>query len=244
MRAIGRVAQTMSAIIHVKKRFRAAALSLALLAASHLFAAPEATPDALAILRAVRIAQTSQHTTLVGDLRTGAQSLPFRLVIDGPTLRYEFTNPSLALVLHLGEKGSQLQEVTHSGVEKVTAARFDAKVRGTDISYEDLALRFLYWPGATYLGQDTRNFRRCWKVQAEPGDTESQYSRVVLWVEQESGALLKAEAYDKAGKLDRRFTVISVQKTDNVWILKQMRIEVLSGKEQAPTYLEITGSEK
>jgi hypothetical protein len=210
--------------------------------------AADLAPDPLAILRSVRISQASQHLDLDGDLRTGPQIIPFRLAIDGPTIRYEFKDPAFTLALHLGEKGAQLQEITHGATEKVMPARFDARVRNSDISYEDLSMRFLYWPKAALLGEETKLLRRCWKIQAEPGDLESQYSRVVLWVEEESGAMLQAEAYDKAGKLQRRFSVKQVQKADGVWILKQMRIEQPAKPgtkaDSTPTYLEISGVAK
>ena len=162
----------MGAIFQVKKRLVLAALSLCACAAS---AAPPAEAPAdpvaqgLSILKSVRLAQTAQHMTLDGTLRTGPVKEPFRLVIDGQVIRYEFKDPSLALVLRLGEKKSQLQEVTKAGTEKVTAAHLDGKVRGSDITFEDLAMRFLYWPNANFLGNETKLLRHCLKVEAKIG---------------------------------------------------------------------------
>jgi hypothetical protein len=213
-------------------------------AAGVAFAA-DPPPDPMALLQSVRMAQTAQHLTLVGDLRTGPKSMPLKLTIDGSVIRYEFSDPPNdppALVLRLGDKSSQLQEVTRGKTEKVTGARFDQKVRNSDVSYEDLALRFLYWPEAKLEGEDTLITlgQRCWKVDVQPGATESQYSHVLVWIA--GGALLQAEAYDKAGKLARRFKVLKVQKFNGLWVLKEMRIEV--PKVNPPTYLDITGEEK
>jgi len=50
------------------------------------------------------------------------------------------------------------------------------------------------------------------------------------------------EGYDWRGRLAKRFEVISVQKIEGQWFLKQMRIEELqpgTGKVQSRTYLEI-----
>ncbi len=245
MRRLGKARQTMGAPFQVKKRLSIAALTLAA-GWSATAVAADPPPDAMAILKAVRVAQTSEHIALLGGLRTGPTTVPFRLVIDGQNIRYEFTNPTQAIALHLGEKTSKLEEVNRSGTEKIPPARYDAKVRGSDISYEDLAMHFLYWPEATLDGEETKILRKCWKLEVKPGSVESQYSRVTLWVEEESGALLQAEAYDKAGKLARRFSVKSVQKADGVWILKQMRIEQTpgAGGDRTPTYLEISGVEK
>ncbi len=198
------------------------------------------------MLKAMRVAQTSQHMALAGTLRTGPVSVPLRLVIDGPVIKYEFKDSGTSLVLRLGDRGSQLQEVSRAGTEKITPAKFDGKVRGSDITYEDLAMRFLYWPVANLEGEDTKLTRRCWRVRVEPGGVDSQYSKVIVWVDEGSGALLQAEAYDKGGKLARRFLVKSVQKSkvEGIWILKQMRIEAPGSKEDKLSYLEISGEEK
>jgi len=206
------------------------------------FAAHAETPDAHEILRAVRLSQASQHRMLNGRLRTGARAVPFRLVIDGPTIRYEFSDPPQTIQLRLQEKGSRLEEITKGGTERVSEARFDDTVRESDITYEDLALRFLYWPNARLEGEQTMLLRKCWKVGVEPGKGASQYSRATLWIEKESGALMQAEAFDTAGKLAKKFKVISGQKIEGAWMLKQMRIEAPGdgrGKDRTPTYLEI-----
>jgi negative regulator of sigma E activity len=63
-----------------------------------------------------------------------------------------------------------------------------------------------------------------------------------LWVDKASGALMRMEGYDQEGKLAKRFEVVSAQKIDNRWFLKQMRVEELqpgTNKVRSRTYLEI-----
>ena len=53
---------------------------------------------------------------------------------------------------------------------------------------------------------------------------------------------MRLEGYDWKGQLTKRFEVISAQKIDNRWFLKQMRIEEFepaTSKVRARTYLEI-----
>jgi hypothetical protein len=201
------------------------------------------TPDPHAILKTVRIAQAAQNRTLNGEIRTGSKSLPFRLVCAGTTIRYEFTNPPQVLQLHLGEKDTRLEEITGGKTEKISPRRFDERVRDTDISYEDLSLCFLYWPTATVQGEQTMLLQKCWIVRVEPGPRgDTQYGKVDLWISKKTGALMQAEAFDPAGKLSRRFKVISGQSLgDGLWILKEMRIESFRGRPQdrTPTYLDI-----
>jgi hypothetical protein len=186
--------------------------------------------------------QARQDLELQGQLRENGRIVPFRLTQSGPVIRYSFTNPDEALQLRLGDADSQLDEIKKEAVDKISGPEFNQKVRGTAVTYEDLALRFLYWPNAKVLDEDYINTRRVWKLQLEPPARQSQYSKVYLWTEQKSGALLKMEGFDWNGKLAKRFEVISVQTIEGRYFLKSMRIEELSpetGKARSRTYLEI-----
>ena len=215
--------------------------SLALILSVNL-AVADAIPSAKEILDTVRMQQARQEIDLQGQLRQEATVVPFRLTQTGPVIKYSFANPPGALLLRLGQTDSRLEELSHSGVEKITPAQFDHKVRGTAVTYEDLALKFLYWPDARVLGEEPVRSRRCWKLELRPPSHDSQYSSVLLWVDKNSGALMEMEGYDWQGRLAKRFEVISAQKIDGRWFLKQMRIEQIdpaTHKVQSRTYLEI-----
>ena len=201
-------------------------------------------PDAKAILKTVRIAQSAQHRTVTGKLRTGGKTIPFTLKMEGDTVRWDFTEPAQTLLLRLGEKDSRLEEIGKGGTTKITGAKFDDKVRDSDVSYEDLSMRFLYWPSAEVEGEQTMVLVKCWIVRVEPpAKNDSQYGKVKLWISKADGALMQAEAFGHDGKFARRFKVLSGQKTDDgLWMLKQMRIEAASpgrSTDMTPTYLEI-----
>ena len=214
----------------------------------------EPPPSAQEILASVRMQQTQQQIDLNGQLRESDLIIPFRLVQTGPLIRYSFQNPEEVLQLRLEENGSRLEVVSDAATEKVQAAKLNEKIRGTGVTYGDLALKFLYWPDGKVLGDETVHARSCWKLQLRAPSRESQYSNVFLWVDKKSGALMRLEGYDWKGQLTKRFEVISAQKIDNRekigarevirsrWFLKQMRIEEFqpgTNKVQARTYLEI-----
>src|SRR6266478_9511418 len=90
-----------------------------------------APPSAQEILESVRLRQAQQQLELQGQLREDATIVPFRLTQTGPLIRYSFTKPDEALQLRLGDNDSRLEEITREGVEKITPAQFDHKVRGT-----------------------------------------------------------------------------------------------------------------
>jgi outer membrane lipoprotein-sorting protein len=210
------------------------------LAASSTFAAP--LPSAKEILDSVRLQQAKQELELQGQLREGPVVVPFRLTQTGPVIRYSFSKPDEALQLRLGDNDSQLEEITGDKLEKIAPAQFDHKVRGTAVTYEDLSLRFLYWPNAKVIGDDTIQMVDCWKLELRAPPRQSQYGTVRLWVQKDGAAIMKVEGYDASGKLAKRFTVVSGQKIEGRWFLKQMRIEEMdpaTGKPKTRTYLEI-----
>jgi Outer membrane lipoprotein-sorting protein len=210
------------------------------LAALSAFAEPP--PSAKDILDSVRMIESRQQIDLQGQLRQDDVVIPFRLVQNGPLIRYTFTNPDETLELRLGEDSSRLELVSDTGTEKVGASKLQEKIRGTIATYGDLAFKFLYWPTARVLGEENVRTRKCWKLQLRAPSRESSYSNVLLWVDKASGALMRMEGYDWNAQLIKRFEVVSAQKIDGRWFLKQMRIEQLqpgTNHAEARGYLEI-----
>jgi len=215
-------------------------LLCAISCASLVFAAP--FPEAKDVLASVRLRQSQQELELQGELREGPTVVPFRLTQTGPIVRYTFSNPDEALQLHLGENDSRLEVVTREGVEKIAPAQFDHKVRGTNVTYEDLSLRFLYWQTGRVTAENEIRTVACWKLEMKAPSRQSQYSNVWLWVGKENGALMKMEAYDWNAKLSKSFEVVSGQKIEGRWFLKEMRIEErdpATGRLKVRTYLDI-----
>jgi outer membrane lipoprotein-sorting protein len=228
----------------VQQRLAAAFLIAIILSPAHA----QNDPDAREILKTVRVAQSAQNHTLNGQLRTGSKKVPFQLSMKEGTARWQFSDPPQTILLRLGENSSTLEETTPDGKQKVSGSKFDDPVRATDITYEDLSLRFLYWKDAKVEGDQTIMMTDSWQLLVQPPSAgSSSYSKVRLWIGKENGALLKAEAYGRDGKLARVFRVVSGQKLDDgLWILKSMRIESMTSArgDRTPTYLEISGVAK
>lgn len=232
-----------------------AALALALFAP--LAAVPQLTAqetrtaarseNADAILDRLRMSQTLQNRALKGSLRVGSGSkkTPFKLELQGPVSTYTFLDSGESLRLSLGERGSTIEEISPDGkVTKVGKRQFSDRIVGTPITYEDISLRFLYWPHAEVEGEETINTRACHKLWVASPKGTSQYAGVRVWVDKGSGALMRADCFAPGGELAKRFSVRSGQEIGGQWALKQMRIESFnppgSGK-ATQAYLEIDG---
>jgi len=210
-----------------------------------------AEPTAQDLLQNVRLNQGSQYRIMNARLRYQNTIIPFRLVLNGNEIRYEFTDPDQVFILRLGEKSSTLFEISKGGTERVNSARSSEHVRGTDITYEDLSLRFLYWTDAKIIGDDPIAAIQYSMIELrpEPG-SGSQYGKVIAWVAKKYDGLLgKAKCYSPDGSQVVLVMTVKSSMTlaDGSRFLKQMSIERLNnGKSTGkdPTYLEILGEEK
>src|SRR6184192_3429089 len=102
---------------------------LCFVSALSIYGAP--APSANEILASVRMIEARQQIDLQGQLRQNDLVIPFRLVQNGPLIRYSFTNPDETLQLRLGENSSRLDLATETGAEKVGASKLQEQIRGT-----------------------------------------------------------------------------------------------------------------
>ncbi len=62
----------------------------------------QAPPSARAILDQVRLQQSGQQLDLMGQLRSDATVIPFRITQTGPVIRYTFVSPPEVVQLRFG----------------------------------------------------------------------------------------------------------------------------------------------
>ena len=203
------------------------------------------------IMRLVRYSNALQDYEFTGVLTNKATDTRegFRLrMVDG-TVRFVFGNPPQAVHLDLKHDRAELREAVPGRIAPIPTERLGERLRGTDMNFEDLSMRFLYWPKPLIESDKERVLsQKCWRLRVyapdagAPGGPKGPYIAVRVWVDQGSGGILKMEAYDKKGKIVKRFEVKKGQKVDGAWILKQMSIESFRSGEtrrSGLTYLEL-----
>ena len=209
-------------------------------AALALFATAQEKPDPRELLKSARVAQSNLDWKFTGHLRVGSSSrkMPFILTISNGVVRYEFQDTKDSITLRLGDADSRLEETRGGKTERITPGRYGEPVRDTNISYEDIAFRFLYWKDARLAGDERIATRDCWVVHIfPPGAGTSQYGSVKVWLAKDDNALMKMEAYDGGGRKVRTYVVRSFMKRDDYWFLKQM--EISGPVSRKPTLLEL-----
>ena len=203
-----------------------------------------ADPDPQELLKVARMASTQQEAFLRGRLRSGPQSAPFTLQVDFGKLRFAFENPERVYEVRLAEDSSAVYDARGRSLRR---GMQEPVADGAPVTVEDLSLGFLYWPDARLLGEENVRGRGSWKIELRPGRRGSEFAVVRVWLDRASGALLRIEGFDWEGKLLRRFEVVSGQRIDGRWMLKQMRIEKFAPDNATRpvdrSYLEILGKE-
>jgi hypothetical protein len=89
----------------------------------------------------------------------------------------------------------------------------------------DLGLEFFHWPEQKILKKENRRSRACNVLEStNPNPSANGYSRVVSWIDEESGGIVHAEAFDAQNKLLKEFDPKSFKKVNGQWELQEMEI--------------------
>lgn len=112
---------------------------------------------------------------------------------------------------------------------RITGSGSGDSFMGTDFTYDDMSGHEVEDYNHT-LQQDAKiNGKQCWSVVSVPIG-KSNYSKYISWVDQESLIPIKAEFYDKQGKLLKVMEVQSLKKIDGFWTIEKMQMENLQKK--------------
>jgi Outer membrane lipoprotein-sorting protein len=89
----------------------------------------------------------------------------------------------------------------------------------------DLGLEFFHWPDQKILKHEMRRGRSCKVLEStNPGPATNSYARVVSWIDNDSGGIVHAEAYDSKNELLKEFDPKSFKKVNGHWELQDMEI--------------------
>lgn len=97
---------------------------------------------------------------------------------------------------------------------------------GSDFAAGDLGLEFLRWPVQRLLKKEMRRSQSCNVLESiQTNGPAGSYSRVVSWLDIDTGGIVFAEAFDVNRKRVKEFMPKSFKKVDGQWQLKEMEIE-------------------
>jgi hypothetical protein len=134
------------------------------------------------------------------------------------------TRPETLTIIH-----SQDHPNTYSLAEGTNSAtpisQLNQPFAGSDFWPIDLGLEFLHWPQQRAIRAEMTRGRACRVLESiNPDPAPGIYSKVISWVDVETGGILQADAYDGRKKLLKKFALGPIKKIDGQWKLREMRI--------------------
>jgi hypothetical protein len=216
-------------------------------------AAPAAVPEADALLDQVVARLPTEPLQIGGELRSDPRGgKPGRRC--QVQLRLEYgANPPFARYTIMDAFGEDLEQITlfrprQAAVSWHYARGYPLKdaplpdprlpVQGTDLTWSDLSLSFLWWRNARLTGLESVLDRECYEIEAPaPAGEPAPYAAVRMWIDRKYLMLVRAEGLDPAGRPIRRIAVKSIKKIDEEWMVKDL--EITSLPEKTRTILQI-----
>ncbi|HXT10713.1 MAG TPA: outer membrane lipoprotein-sorting protein [Candidatus Angelobacter sp.] len=140
--------------------------------------------------------------------------------------RYQGGNMD-ALVIHNDAHPNEYQLRQPNGTITVLSGnQILMPFAGSDFWLADLGIEFFHWPEQHLIKKEMKRSRSCKVLEStNPNPSPAGYSRVVSWIDNESGGIVMAQAYDAHGKLLKDFIPKKFEKVNGQWQLEQMEID-------------------
>ncbi len=204
-------------------------------------------PDGSEILNRVVAALPRDRLEVSGELtvrlRRGVETVrhTFDMVLDwgasSPravyTISDAFGSPLSGMRIEWPTQGGpQTSFFTGPSLQPDTQGKGNEQIEGTDLTWTDLSLSWLWWSGAVFTGRDTVRGRDCYVVEVpfpsalngSPA-AEPKPDHVRIWVDTEIAMVLKAEGRDDGGAPLRTMWVKSFKKVDGHWMIKDLEVQ-------------------
>jgi hypothetical protein len=120
----------------------------------------------------------------------------------------------------------------YKGLEKkdFSPVSYAGRIRGTDMTWLDLTLDFLWWKDVRFDNKpqgECRLGRKCYILVVVPPYPVAGCSGMRIWVDKQMKCIMQAEQLNPQGDTVRRMWVQRVKKMDDRWMIRHMEIETL-----------------
>lgn len=119
----------------------------------------------------------------------------------------------------------ELARLVGARLEPAPAPEWNERIQGSDVTWLDVSLGFLWWKDPRLVGEDTVKGRLCDVLEVVPPEPVPDCARVRLWLDRETAMLLKAEELDFEGQLNRQLWVRSARKMGERWMIGDLEVE-------------------
>ena len=199
--------------------------------------------DAEQIMQSVRqVTALQKEQDLHGFLRKGRARTQLSLFLRGENIQFALDGGKERFHLRLTPETQELREIIGGKTKKFPAKKITQPIAKSDVSYEDLALKFLYWKNPRIAGEDTIKGQKCWRIHVANPEKNGNYREVSVWVSKTQRALMRVIGYgpQPARRPLKQFEITNIMKVNDVYTVKTMKVSAFNekGKTSGITYLE------
>lgn len=139
--------------------------------------------------------------------------------------------------------GKPAQIKLYEGPEQkpVDSPSYAGRIRGTDMTWMDLTLDFLWWKDVRFADTprgESFNGRDCDILVTVPPAPIPGCSAVRVWVDRQLRCVMQAEQLDPQGNPVRKMWVQRVKKIDDRWMIRDMEIETLNSGHRTRLFVD------
>lgn len=201
---------------------------------------PVAGQDAEAIMKNVRqITALQDNLSLNGQVRGPRGKVPVTLFLQGGNIQFALDGGKERFHLRMNENDADLLEFREGAWKNFPPAKLVQPIAASDLTYEDLALRFLYWKNPRIVGEETLKGQKCWRIHVQNPNQKGRYKEISVWVAQKFSALMRVTAYDARRQPVKQFEITDVMKVNDLYTVEKMKVSsIQGGRFTSHTYLE------
>lgn len=200
------------------------------------------------ILKSARYAATLQNQDLHGHMKKNGRKTPVTLFLKKENIQfyYQVNKVPKRFHMHLKDDQFDLLEIVDDKTLRFNNKKLAERINGTDLSFEDLSMRFLYWKNSTIVREEKVSGQKCHVIRLRNPGKEGAYSTVDVWVHKKQGALMRVVGYAADGSPMKRFQVNDIMKVGpKEYTLERMRVDsIQNNKVTGTTYLEFKKPKK
>jgi hypothetical protein len=174
---------------------------------------------------------TNTGRLIIRDSRNKKKDIPARFqVLTTPTNwisvfeTLDATNERL-VIIHSPAQPNRYELFRQTQKQPLEPSNAMVPFAGSDFWAADLGLEFLHWPKQRLLRKEMIRSQFCGVLESsgvEPGT--NGYHRVLSWIDLDSGAIVKGEAYDGRNQLFKRFDPTELKKIEGKYHLEEMEM--------------------
>lgn len=114
----------------------------------------------------------------------------------------------------------------------------NSPVLGTDLSWLDVSMDYVWWKNPTIVGEEKIKGRTCDILEVEPPTPIPGCAKSRLWVDRKQRVVMQAAQVNEKGKETRKMWVRAVQKIDGRWVVRDLEVETIGSGHRTRLHID------